>query len=339
MSNSFSIYPGRMEVSISISFHSIWNCLKKVTKKSAQLINSRAMLLLLLPGSVDNLTASCHPGQASCKTKAAHRHTRPLTNMDIQMALHSQLNPMAFPLALLGLAESLFCTNLLSMHGFISLLSAGSEPADHIPARAHEAFQKREHRKAKWRDAQRLCESQAVLGMDGRQILLHPKQLRSVLLSCLCIILPIQAFPYPQDTGPSLLPPITPRDKRRLLEASPQAGTLPERRSRLLGLFCGVKLIFFFSLFFQGLLVLPILFHKENLRLTLAWSSKLLSSPLKAQNHPSLWMQENNINEQQQQKKKTQTKTTHNNPTKRTIEIKLTHISSWFSLLCFPLSR
>lgn len=94
------------------------------------------MLLLLLPESVDNLTTSCHPGQASCKTKAAHRHTRPLTNMDIQMALHSQLNPMGFSLALLGLAESLFCTNLLSMYGFISLLSAGSEPADRIPARA-----------------------------------------------------------------------------------------------------------------------------------------------------------------------------------------------------------
>lgn len=131
------------------------------------------------------------------------------------------------------------------MHGFISLLSAGSEPAACIPARAHEAFQKREHRKAKWRDAEQLCESQAVLGMDGRQILLHPKQLHSVLLSCLCIILPIQAFPYPHATGPSLLPPITPRDKRRLLEASSEAGTLPERRSRLLGFFCGVRLIFF----------------------------------------------------------------------------------------------
>lgn len=177
------------------------------------------------------------------------------------------------------------------MHGFVSLLSAGSEPAECISVQANEVFQKREHWKVKWRDAEWLCESQPVLGKDGTQIQLHPKQLHAMLLTCLCIILPIQAFPFPGAAGPSLPPPITPGEKSRLLEASPQAATLPERQNRLLGFFCGTKLIFFL-LVLSGPAVFANSISWENLRLTLAWSSKILTSPLKTQNHPSLWMQE-----------------------------------------------
>jgi len=137
-----------------------------------------------------------------------------------------------------------------------------------------------------WRDAERLCERQAVLGMDSRQSLLHPKQLHSMPLTRLGIVLPTQAFPDPGPAGPSLPPPITLGDNRRLLEASPQAATWPEGQNRLLGVSVGSS-CFFFSLFFQSPLILPILFHKENLSLSLLWSSKILTSPLKAYNHPS----------------------------------------------------
>lgn len=45
---------------------------------------------------------------------------------------------------------------------------------------------------------------------------------------------------------------------------------------------------FSFFFFFRSLLLLPILFPKENPTLTLTGGTKTLTSPLKAQNQPSL---------------------------------------------------
>lgn len=120
--------------------------------------------------------------------------------------------------------------------------------------------------------------------MDGKQILLQPKQLHSVLFSCLCITVTCKPS-LSQLSQVSLLPLPAPWEIkagywRQILKQ-------PLSQRDLIGCmdFSGVKL--FFSFFFQSLLILPILFPKENPTLTLTGSTKILTSPLKAHNQPS----------------------------------------------------
>lgn len=100
----------------------------------------------------------------------------------------------------------------------------------------------------------------------------------------ICVTLPNKALTIHTPEVPFFLLPG--RQKQVLNQVSCWRG-----RTGSLVFWSQVQILFFS--FFQGLLILSILFDKDNLRITLVLSSSTLNWPLKAQNHLNLLMQEN----------------------------------------------
>lgn len=129
------------EVSISISFH----CYRKLPEKNSQKSQPSSLtqgqrcfccfqdLWTTQPLELPRATILQSQGSSQVHCE--------LSDMGVQVALQRALNPMGFPL-LYSTCQNLFCTNLLSMHGFVSPLSAKSETAECTSVQVNIVFQK-----------------------------------------------------------------------------------------------------------------------------------------------------------------------------------------------------